>query len=248
MSFRFEPAAVAPPWNRERYKTFLDAVVETHPNVEEMLRRAVHVGASRRGGKPHLKGLVEEVLAVRAFTEDRLRAVQLTPDELVVNYLRAGTDPYPGFPALLDEALIRCRQYADLYQPNGVLEAALHYVDIVNLPIPESRIMRTEEYLTLDFQFPEAVFGAISAFEMKAIVRPPEGPEPVQLIFATMPTTAESSHRRFRLEWHTPVKGSRIMGEDELRANVLAANDRLERCFFNAFTRKGWALFEPEES
>jgi uncharacterized protein (TIGR04255 family) len=248
MSFRFEPAAVAPPWDRDRYNIFFHAVAETYPDLEEMVRQAVRVEASKKGGKPRIKGLEEQVLAMRAFTENRLRAVQLTPDELVVNYLRATTDPYPGFEALLDEALARCRQYAELYQPNGVIEAALHYVDVVSVPVPENKIIRTEEYFTLDFRVPEHVFGHFSVFEMRVIMRPPNDPEPVQLVFATIPGQAEETHRRFRLEWHTPVRGSRAMDDDELRGNIRAANARLENCFFHAFTPKGWALFEPVES
>lgn len=247
MSFRFEAAAGAPAWTRERYRPFFSAIVEKYPDVQEMVQHEVQVETSKRGRKPQAKTIAEQVLAMRAFTEDHLRAVQLTPDELVVNYLRSETDPYPGFQNLLSEALAHRRLYSEIYQPNGVLEAALHYVDVVTLPIPDSKILRSEEYLTLDFRVPEEVFGTFSAFEIKAIVRPKGAEQPVQMGFATLPAVADATHRPFRLEWHTPVRGSgRLMDVDELRTNLVAAHNLLDRCFRHAFTEKGWALFEPE--
>ncbi len=38
------------------------------------------------------------------------------------------------------------------------------------------------------------------------------------------------------------------MMDEEVRANLEAAHDRLEKCFRHAFTAKGWALFEPDET
>lgn len=247
MSFRFEPAVGLPPWTRDRYRVFLDNLSETHPNVEEMARHGIQVVASKRGGRPQIKEIVEQILAVRARTEDGLRAVQMGPDELVVNYLRGEGQPYPGFPALLDEAMAYCRRYADCYHPLGVLEATLHYVDLVELPIPENRILRSEEYLTLDFRVPEEAFGHFAAFEVKAVVLPPGSKDTVQLEFASIPGRPDDPLRQFRLEWHTASKSSGRMTEDEVRASLQEAHDRLGVCFRHAFTAKGWALFEPGE-
>jgi uncharacterized protein (TIGR04255 family) len=246
MSFRFEPAAGAPPWTRERYQTFFKAVADSHPKVEHMTQYKVRVTTSE-GGKARIGDPVEYVLAMRAFTQDGIRAVQLTPDELVVNYLRGDTEPYPGFPALLEEALAHCHRYAECYQPAGVMEAALHYVDVIELPVPESRVVRTEDYLTLNFRVPEEVFGYFAAFEVKAVVRPPGASELVEMVFATLPGGPDDTHRRFRMEWHTPAKAGVRMDEDALRANLKTAHDRLESCFRHAFTAEGWALFEPYE-
>ncbi len=248
MSFRFEPAADSPPWDRDRYKLFLDSIAETHPNTEEMVRRGVQVTVSRRGGTPKVKELREQVLAVRARTEDSLRTVQLSPDELVANYLRGASEPYPGFAVLLEEAIAHCQRYAECYQPIGVLEAALHYVDLVDIPVSEGSILRSEEYLTLDFRVPEEIFGHFSSFEIMAIVHPGGVAEPVQLVFTSMPAQTGAGHRRFRLEWHTPIGNGSRMTELQVLAGLKTAHERLEKCFRHAFTAKGWALFEPEIS
>src|SRR5262249_4002829 len=148
--------------------------------------------------------------------------VQLTPDQLVVNYLRGETDPYPGFATLLAEAMAHCRRYGECYQPIGILEAALHYVDQVAIPldrVAEGRVLRSEDYFTLDLRFPEEVFGTFATFEITATVQPPDGTAPVQIIFATVPPRVEDSHRKFRLEWHTPVRTGDRMTEDEVRAH-----------------------------
>jgi len=247
MSFRFEPAVGSPTWTRDRYRLLLDTFSETHPNVEEMTRHAIQVAASKRGGRPQIKEIAEQILAMRARTEDGLRAIQMGSDELVVNYLRGDGEPYPGFPALLEEAMTCCRRYADCYHPVGVLEAALHYVDLVEIPVPEHRILRSEEYLTLDFRVPEEVFGHFAAFEVKAVVLPPGSKDTVQLSFATVPGRVDDPLRQFRLEWHTASKSSGRMTEEEVRASLQTAHDRLEACFRHAFTAKGWALFEPGE-
>lgn len=246
MSFRFEPATEAIPWTHDRYRLFLDAVAESYPRVEEMTRHSIRVGVSKRQRKPEIKEIAQHVIAVRAFTEDGLRAVQLTPDGLLVNYLHGESNPYPGFATLLDEALAHCRRYIECYQPNGVQEAALHYIDVIELPVPENGIIRTERYLNIDFKVPE-IFGHFSAFDLNVVARPPNGDSLVQLGFATESGKAGNSERRFRLEWHTPVKTGALMTEEELRSNLQVAHDRLWTCFRHTFTEEGWARFEPEE-
>jgi uncharacterized protein (TIGR04255 family) len=245
MSFRFEPAPGAPAWSNERYKLFLDAVAKTHPTVEQMIRRGIRVEKSRRGGKPKVTDVVNEVMAVRALTDDGLRIVQLWPDTLIANYLRREAEPYPGFDALLDEALSHLRQYQTCYSPLGVVSVALHYVDEVAIPREGQAILRTEEYLTLNVVMPEKVFGAFSAFDINAILQPPGGADPIQVGFAS--AGGDETQSRFRLEWHTESKSASRMNEEEVRSRLGSAHERLSRCFQRTFTEKGWALFEPDE-
>ena len=199
MSFRFEPPVGAPPWDRERYQLFLEVTPE-HPNVEEMARRGVRVSQTRPGRLPKIKEIVDQVIAIRAFTEDGLRAVQMTPDQLVFNYLRSDTEPYPGFSVLLDEAMEHCRRYAECYCPVGVLDAAIHYVDLVEIPTLQNPLLALEDYFTLNVQFPEAVFGPFTSLNVRAVVKPPNGDERVEVVFATEPVGADDTRRRFRLE------------------------------------------------
>jgi uncharacterized protein (TIGR04255 family) len=246
MSFRFEAPAGAPSWTRERYQLFLNAISESHPRTEAMIQQAIQV-QTKEGAKPRIKQIVEQVVAMRALTEDGLRAVHLKADELVSNYLRGDRDVYPGFSMLLDEAMAHVRRYAECYHPSGVLEAALHYVDMIDLPVPENAVLRTEEYLNLDFRVPEETFGNFQSFEISAVVRHPNEQEVIHLVFATTSVVFGKPFRRFRLEWHTPVRTGNRMSEGEVKINLQAAHDRLEKCFRHAFTPKGWALFEPEE-
>lgn len=246
MSFRFEPAATAAAWTRERYKAFIDTA-PAYPNVEEASQKGYRVVESRRGGMPKVKDVVEQIVAVRAFTEDGLRSFLLAPDTLVVNYLKGDKEAYPGFSTLLDEAIGHCRRYEECYQPAGVLEAALHYVDLVEIPIPENRLLASEEYFTLNVEAPETTFGPFGAFELKAFFKPPSSPTHLEVIFAAPPSRKEDTHRPFRLEWHTTVPTGTRMNLDAVRANLQGAHDRLEKCFRQAFTPKGWALFEPDD-
>lgn len=247
MSFRFEPAPGSPVWDRKRYEIFLDAVGQAYPNVEEMSRRAVQLAASRAGAHPRVKQIVEQILAIRAITDDGLRVVQLMPDQLAVNYVRGDAEPYPGFSVLLDEAIRHCQRYIECYRPLGVLEAALHYVDIVDVPLPPDRCIQSDDYFTLTFEAPEEAFGGFVALEVKAVMAPPGSKEPVELIFTSEPSRSEDPHRRFQLEWHTAARTGSRMDDTSLRANLQVAHDRLEKCFRSAFTPKGWALFESDE-
>ena len=248
MSFRFEPAVGAPTWTRERYNTFLESVSEQYPDRQEMARRGIQVAASKRGKKPQVKGIVEQVLAMRAFTEDGLRTVQLTPDQLTVNYLRGEGSPYPGFAALLDEAMAHYRRYLECYKPLGTIATALHYVDLLEIPLPPDRIIVSEEYLTLNLQTANNSLGSFLSFDIKTLVKPSDGEGLVQLMFAVEPSREDDTYRRFRLEWHTGSPPGPRMAEDEVRANLQAAHDRLWKCFRQMFTAKGWALFEPENT
>jgi uncharacterized protein (TIGR04255 family) len=249
LSFRFEPAAGAPPWTRDRYKAFIDAVAAQFPNADEMTRRAVQVSSFNQGGSSKWKGrLVEEVMAIRTKTEDNFRTLQLTPDELTVNFIPGENNPYPGFHTFLDEAMRHCEQYSQCYQPVGLAEAAVHYVDMIEIPIPESRILRTEDYLKLNFDAPEDVFGRFSAFQIQAIVSHPGDDQPVEFVFKTEPRGPEAEVARFRLEWHTPARTGSRMNFEETRSNLVLAHDRLKKCFRSSFTDKGWALFDPQET
>lgn len=247
MSFQFQPATAAPPWDRERYELLLDVLRADYPNAEEMARHAVRLGPAKRSGKPQVKEVIDQVLAVRAYSESGLRAIHLWPDRLVVNYLRGDSEPYPGFPALLEEAVVLCRAYSECYHPVGVVQVALHYVDVVELPVPASRVIRSEDYLTLNLQFPEAAFGAIGTFDLKAVFYPVDNSQAVQLGFSTLKSVEGAPVRPFRLEWHTGERADSIMTEDEIRLNLRRAHDRLETCFRQSFTPAGWALFEPDD-
>lgn len=246
MSFRFEPVPGAPAWTRERYQTFLSSV-NGYPSVEEMVKRGVRVSKSRPGKLPKVTEILDQVMAVRAFTEDGLRAVQMTPDELAVNYLRGGTEPYPGFATLLNESMAHCKRYVECYEPDGVIEAALHYEDIVRIPIPENRLVAIDKYFTLSVQVPESVFGPFAAFEVKALVKPPGSPGPLEVVLSAPPVRSDDDYRPVHLEWHTAVRGDARMTLDETRSKLQEAHDRLGKCFYHAFTPEGWALFEPDE-
>src|SRR5262249_28822034 len=121
MSFRFEPAVDAPPWTSERYKVFLDSVAEQYPNVEQMVRPAIRVAATRPGKQLQTKEIRGQVRAWGAIREDGRRVVQLAPDERVVNSLRGESEPYRGSPSRLEEALAHYRRYLDCYHPAGVV-------------------------------------------------------------------------------------------------------------------------------
>jgi uncharacterized protein (TIGR04255 family) len=245
MSFRFDPSPGAPAWNEGRYQVFLETVADTHVNVQHMVRKGIRIN-NKRGKRPRIESIAEEVMAVRAISENGLRIVQLTADELIVNYLRGDTEPYPGFPTLLDEAIAHCGRYDNCYHPLGIIEVSLHYVDAVEIPVQSQGNISSEDYFKLNFQVPEDVFGRFSAFDIKATVHPPSCDEAVQLSFATEPTEIENS-RRFRLEWHTGAKNKERMNSAEVRARMQSAHDRLYTCFKHAFTPKGWSLFEPEQ-
>jgi uncharacterized protein (TIGR04255 family) len=248
ISFRFEPGIDAPPWSRERYTSFLQALGSRYPQTQEMTRRAIRVTATRPSRPPRIKDVVEEVLAVRALTDDGLRAVQLAPDELVVNYLHSPSVAYPGFPSLLTEAMEHCARYRECYPSSGVKQVALHYVDLIDIPVPEDRVLRSEDFFNLNIQVPPQEFGGILAFELRLACRPTTGHDSVELLFATEATQPDESVRRFRMEWRTATQADRIMSEEEIRGGLQAAHDRLEHCFRSAFTPAGWALFEPENS
>jgi len=244
MSFRFDPGIAQPAWNRHRFKLLLDDLASTHPDIQEMKRQAVELTASKRNGVPKVRKIIEDILAMRALSEDGLRAVQMRSNELVVNYIRGGND-YPGFDALLEEAMEVSHRYQELYRPLGVVEVALHYIDVVFLPKNDEGNVDTEEYLTVDFRIPPN-FGNFSAFDIRTVVRPLPEKLPVHMYVASEAGLDDDPEQKIRIEWHTSKVSTSVMGEEEVRANLNAAHDRLAKCFQSIFTAKGWALLEPE--
>ncbi len=241
LSFEYEPPTGGGAWTEDRYRVFLKRIEGTHPNPEELIQSGL-----RRKGAKHAQ-LVEAVVAVRSFSESGTRAIQLRPNQMVVNYVRTEAEPYPGFVALLDEALVRNRDYRECYNPAGVVAAALHYVDVIEIPVPESGTVQSEEYFTINLRLPDT-FVSVVDFHLATVLRVAETNDVVELVFSSEPFVKGEAVRKFRLEWHASVMGTNRMDEDELRSGLTIAHDRLYGCFRSVFTAKGWNLFEPQTS
>ena len=240
ISFEFEPPPGGSPWTQERYGLFLKRIEDAYPVTEQLIQS----GLRQEKGSKKVQ-LVEAVVAVRSFSDTGTRAVQLRPNGMVVNYIRSDGEKYPGFASLLDEAIRHQQAYRECYNPAGVVGAALHYVDVVEIPIPESGVFQSEEYFTVNLRLPEA-FGSVADFHLATVLRVAETDDLVELVFSSDAHVPGESIRRFRLEWHMPVKGAGRMDDRQLRDGLILAHDRLYVCFRSVFTPNGWALFEPE--
>lgn len=243
MSFRFDPGESPGKWDGARFNKLWKTLKDEYPNRQELRQQSIRVGTKKKSGDPVFKGFLDEIIAQRVISENELRVVQLRPDELIVNYVKGATEPYPGFESLLDVAAARCQSYFECYQPAGIVQTALHYVDIVEIPI-ESGQIRTGDYFTFDVRAPDSwTFGT---FRLQTTLCPADSKEIIEVVFATEPGKTESGNARFRLEWHIASKSEDRMTIEQAKAALSNFHASLGKCFRQAFTEKGWALFEPQ--
>lgn len=243
IEFRFDRSDENSDWGLKEAYDYLDHFQETYPEREALFQRQFRIEKVQRHRNPEVIAGPVHIQAVRASNTEGSRYIQLTRDAVACNVLRTGTG-YAGFDALKMEALEKFRLYVEMYQPTRLLEFALHYVDLVVIPIEPDKPLVPGEYFTLGIDLPDTTFGVIQNFVVQYATQPPDTKDTLEVRLQDERDPL-GLNARFRVDWRLSGSHGLSLTETEIASRLETAHDRLLDCFQKSFTEKAWQIFEP---
>jgi uncharacterized protein (TIGR04255 family) len=220
-------------------RTFCDEL----PKVE-MLPKIKHQPKSVKEGQlPTEIEIHVEPQYLRARTESRSRIVQIGRNELLLNQIRSGDEPYPGFDAVLADFLDALGRYNEHIETDGVESAELHYVDLVVIPDLYKSGKEPRDYFVGAPEFPNQPFGNVASVSWSTVFSRPESIDVLQLAVQMLPPDEDEG--RFRLDWHCLCPELRADDESPIAERLRSAHNYLLSCFQAVCKKPVWDLFEP---
>ncbi len=219
-----------------RYEDLLphrEVITETEFQLQE-------VSGSHR---PRIVSREDKLDKARARDGESNHWLQLADDQMVDNQTRGG--PYLGYEGLRDTALAKLCDYVEVFRPSSLLEAELHYVDLVEIPIPPEGKIELQDYFHLRVEMPE-VFGPTWYFSTRLNLQT-SGAGDVALTFESVRPTIESNCYRFRLDWNHVCPNIDTLDVDTVRERLDRAHTCLLEYFRASVTDRTWALFQPSD-
>ena len=214
------------------------------PKMEAIHARQIQIQETSPTDLPKVVSHEVRLQSVRLTNESRSRVLQLGDDHLSYHVLKT-EEGYPGYTAVRTEAQQKLEDYVRVFQPNGVRNATLHYLDIVDVPCPAGSTINLTDYFVTATDLPEEPFGMMSAisFQFQAIC--PVDPGPLLLQLQTLPAPPEERVLRFRLEWHKLSADVNTLEFSEVWRRLDVAHKYLTECFQSSLTRRTIELFGP---
>lgn len=183
---------------------------------------------------------------LRTHDADEFRWMHLTQTQLVCTFLRLG-EKYPGFEALSHEAVSKFKRYVEVCQPAKLRYTAVHYVDVIDIPVPASGSINLADYFTLGVDLPRDPFGNQVSFLVRTQVVPTDGTGPMEVQLQLDSLVEGARAFRFRLDWHKQCPYDGEIDLERIPVALKLAHESVMRCFPKAFTAATWELFEPKE-
>jgi len=169
IAFDFEPKADKVAWDMARAQEFTQQQKERFPKVEVMIRQEYKIEESK-GSLPRVVSQERIPEVVRMRDEESTRVLQIADDRLAYNVLEGGP-AYPGFETLLAETLEYLDRYRNFFEPAGIREATIHYVDII--VIPTAGTIEIDHYFNVVRDLPVDPFGYVAGFTTALVTKCP---------------------------------------------------------------------------
>lgn len=247
IEFHFEPRPDKPPWDLPVAQQFIEQLKPTFADPEVFQAEQIRIEKRSTVGMPEVISGQVSLDRIRTRNKDGTRWVQVGNDLLVCNLVRQGKE-YPGFSPLRTDALAVLDRYVQEFQPVCVRDAAVTYLDLIELPFPsEGKVVRLEDYYRLNVQFPEEQFGPVALFSLQLLFPPAEKKDQLTLIFQSLPAIPGTNVLRSQMFWQCRCADIRSLDQSNISDRLEAAHIQLRSCFQASFTEKGWALFRPLE-
>jgi uncharacterized protein (TIGR04255 family) len=250
IEFKFSVSEEHPAWDEVTGKEFIERAYGERFKTKQFIGRQ-EMTFEAKEGRPSLREarlVFERVLAANA---DEDRYVQAGRDQLIYNIVRK-QQCWPEYSALRDEALDVYGQYVLFAKPSGLQTLALHYRDVVRIPLPATGSLDLSRFFTVCPDAPSGAFGSVSNWAidltlpyackdatLRLVIRddpPAHGSEPAGITEAM-----------FRMDWHAFANRTVGLEPQLVREWLEAAHEELLTAFKAAFTQECWALFEPTE-
>jgi uncharacterized protein (TIGR04255 family) len=245
IGFKFEAASLDRVWDVRLANEFLSRFAPSFPHRRAFYETEFEIQDFSPNQHPRVVNQNTRLNKVIARDETGERWLQLTNGQLVCNRVRAD-GPYPGFTSLRDESLEKLAEYVDFFQPSNLLAAEVHYVDVIEVPIPPEGRIELKDYFKLYVEVPE-VYGDIHDFSTRLFLRTPSDGDILEVKFESKPPSPDASAFRFRLDWHMVCKEIASFDRDVVSGRLDRAHEFLLKYFKATVTERTWVLFGPSE-
>jgi uncharacterized protein (TIGR04255 family) len=244
VEFHFDPRSDKQPWDLPVAASFIHQFEHEFPHVEVLQSEQIRIEKRAPGGAPEQISGQISLDRIRARNEEATRWIQVGNDLLVHNLVRKDA-AYPGFDQLRDHALAILDGYIDYFKPVAVRQAAVTYLDLIEIPAPDNKAIRLDDYLRLRVEFPDNIFGPVGFFSVQLLFPQATPGERLTLWLHTAPARADQRLCRLQMNWQYLCENLKTLDKGEIFRQLETAHVRLRECFRASFTNAGWALFQP---
>jgi uncharacterized protein (TIGR04255 family) len=245
IEFRFDRGADGPEWGLATASAFFDVIQGSYPEREVLAQHQLKIEKIEKNQRPRIVDEQVQVVGMRASTSSKNRCIQLFPDVLSCNFARSQSSGYEGFEALKAEALAKFRAYLEFFRPARLMQATIHYVDLVRIPFKDDQV-ELAEYFTFTRDLSDSVFGNTLGFNVQYTTQPPSTKDLLEVRLNNEQSDPEGPTAQFRMEWRQTAFDGLSLTEDGVSRRLSEMHDMILGCFKKSFTDKGWALFEPK--
>ena len=216
------------------------------PKLEAIHEKQIQVQETSSTDLPKVVGQEVRLQSVRLTNEARSRVLGLGDDQLSYHVLKT-EEGYPGYTTVRTEAQKKLADYVRVFQPSGVKNATLHYLDIIDIPCPGGYAINLSDYFLMAIDLPEQPFGLTLSLLSQFQVLCPVDPGPLQFQLHRIPAPSEERIVRFRMEWHKLSTDVNTLEFAEIWRRLDVAHRYLTECFQASLTQRTIGLFDPVE-
>jgi uncharacterized protein (TIGR04255 family) len=245
IEFRFSFKDEIPSWDELKAQAFVTESFEGRFHVHAFSGRTEFT-ISASEGRPALTQPKMIFERVRATNADEDRYVQVGRDTLIWNLLRKEKD-WPDYPSLRDEAMDAYDKFINFMHPTGLRLVALHYRDLVPIPLTSDQRVELNDYFNIYPAVPKASFGDVTnvMIALRMPISYSSGPLDLRIQSDTSPRPEETNIARFRLDWHIyPSNPITTLERGNITGWLDQAHDDILKAFIAFFTPKGLDLFK----
>jgi uncharacterized protein (TIGR04255 family) len=221
----------------ELYKTEL-------PKLEAVHERQIQVEETSAQALPKVVGHQVRLQFVRMSNEKRTRVLQIGDDQLSLHMLKE-EGVYPRYLTVRGELQRKLEDYARVFQPSRIRDVTLHYLDIIDIPLPADGKIELRDYFVPTTDLPEVPFGLIASFDYRFQVTCPVDPGPLLLRLQTLPSPPETNVIRLRMDWHKQSSAVNTLDLAQVWCRMDVAHEYMRQAFLASFTQRTLDLFEP---
>lgn len=244
ISVDFDPNENKRQWEIELVQQYLEMYRAELPRIEAIHERQIQVEETSPQALPEVIGHQVRLQFVRLSNETRSRVLQIGDDQLSFHVVKEG-EAFPGYRIVRDEMQKKLEDYARIFQPSRIRDATLHYLDIIEIPRPESGKIDLPDYFLPSIDLPEEPFGPISGFANRFQMVCPVDPGPLHLQLQAIPSPPESNVFRFLMDWHKQSSAVNTLELSQVWSRMDVAHNYMRQCFLASFTQRTLDLFEP---
>ena len=244
IGFNFEAGSDKPRWELSTASAFLARYGEELPHSEAIFETQYQIQDISIAHRPQIVSREVQLDKARARNAEGTHWLQLADNLMVYNQTK-GEVGYLGFAALRDAALDKLDDYLSFFRPSRLISAELHYVDMIEIPIPPDGKIDLEEYFHLRVESPPSL-GLTWHFAARLFLRPRADGDILEVRFQSEPPKTEGNAYRFRIDWHMACTTAAI-DRKFVAARLDGAHECLLENFKASVTDKTWQLFQPSD-